>query len=233
MWNYYEMFRLPTYGLDELKHRLRVEGTEHAEELLRAGRSAIFVFPHIGNLELLMQIPVLYPQYRFFILVERMGDERLFRLMHGLRSSQGLQVVAATEVMRITRLLRDGWSLILAGDFDSTGSGIVVDFFGAPARMPDGAVRLSRSTTAPLIIVNGWRDPTDPTDPTRAGQVRSWVPPSHPLRLLPPLQLPRTNDPREDARRGVEVVIKRLEPFIAAHLDQWLAFHPFWTEVTN
>ncbi len=230
MWNYYEMFRLPAYSPTELRRRLHVQGAEYAEEVLRGGKSAIVVFPHIGNLEMLMQIPLLYPQYRLFTLVERMEDDRVFHLMHRLRSSQGLRIVAATEVTRIVRLLRDGWSLILAGDLDSTGSGIVVDFFGAPARMPDGAVRLSRATGAPVIVAYGWRVPTDPV---RASRGQRWVRPRHYLRILSPIQPARTTDARADSRCGVEELITTLEPLITSHLDQWLAVHPFWTEVTN
>lgn len=229
LWNYYEMFHLPTYSREELRCRLHVQGAEHAEEVLRQGGSAILVFPHIGNLEMLLQVAVQYPQYHLFALVERMQNDRVFHLMRRLRGSQGLRIVAATDVVRITRLLRDGWSVILAGDFDSTGSGIMVDFFGEPARMPDGAVRLARSTGAPLLVAYGWRDPTDPV---RASKGRQWVRPRHHLQIMPPEPMSRTADPRADAQRGVERLLRTLEPLIAAHLDQWLAVHPFWAEET-
>jgi len=191
------------------------------------GTIGILVFPHIGNLEILMQIPLLYPEYRFVAIVERMADDQVFRLMRDLRASQGMQVAAATETLRVVRLLKQGWNLVVAGDFDSTGSGILVDFFGAPARMPDGAVRLALHTGAPLLIGFGWRETSWPA---RTSRWRNPARPRYHVRILPPVELARTDNARADARRGVEEVIKRMEPIIAAHLDQWLAFHHFWPE---
>jgi len=230
LWNYYEMFRLPAGSLSDLTGRTRLEGVERAHAVMGQGRSAILVFPHIGNLEVLGQIPLFYPEYRFVGLVERMKDDSVFGLMKDLRASQGLQVVAATEMLRIRRLLDQGWNLILAGDFDSTGSGILVDFFGAPARMPDGAVRLALRTGAPLLIGYGWREPADPCHP---GNHRRFERPRYRGCILPPVQLTSTGDSKADARRGVQEVVRILEPIIASHLDQWLAFHPFWPEMAR
>jgi KDO2-lipid IV(A) lauroyltransferase len=188
----------------------------------------VFVFPHIGNLEVLMQIPLLYPQYRFVMLVERMRDDHLHRLMNSLRASQGLQLAASNEMLKVMRLLKQGWNLALAGDFDSTGSGLVVDFMGAPARMPDGAVRLALRTGSPLLIAYGWRELVRAS--RGAGRRRARARARFRLCITPPVALARSGDVGADVRRGVEEVVARLEPLITAHLDQWLAFHPIWQE---
>lgn len=227
LWNYYEMFHMPALSVERLRARIQLEGTEYGESEAGSGRGAIFVFPHIGNLEVLMQIPLLYPQYRFVMLVERMTDDRLFKLMNGLRASQGLQVVATNEMLKIVRLLKQGWNLVLAGDFDSTGSGIIVDFLGAPARMPDGAVRLALRTGLPLLIAYGWQEPADARG---TGKQRPHTQIRFRLCVTQPVHLPRSSDFNSDVRQGVQEVVGRLEPLIAAHLDQWLAFHPIWKE---
>jgi phosphatidylinositol dimannoside acyltransferase len=220
LWNYYEMLHMPEQTVDDLRARIHLEGVAYGEAAVSGPTGAIFVFPHVANLEFLMQIPRLYPQYRFLMLVERMRDDRVFGLMRSLRAAHGVQVVPVSDMLRIMRLFKQGWNLVLAGDLDSTGSGITIEFFGAPARMPDGAVRMALRSGAPLLIVYGWRDLSD------AAQGR----PGYCLRISPPVPLLRTADFQSDVRRGVEEVGKRLEAIIAAHLDQWLAFHPFWIE---
>jgi KDO2-lipid IV(A) lauroyltransferase len=220
LWNYYEMFRWPGLTLADLQARVQVEGVEYGEKAAAGEAGALFVFPHVGNLEVLMQIPLLYPQYRFVVLVERMQDDRLFRLMNGLRATHGLQIAAATEMLRVLRLFRQGWSIVLAGDLDSTHSGVVAQFFGAPARMPDGAVRLALRTGAPLLLVYGCREPG--WGPGNRARFR--------LCITPPVPLVRTGDAQADIRLGVQTLAGRLEALIAAHVDQWLAIHPIWTE---
>src|SRR5262249_38055075 len=85
LWNYYEMFYMPHYRLDELQARITVEGSQHVETACADGKGAVLIFPHTGNLEVLMQVPLLYPHLRFMVLVEHMKDARLLRLMRDLR----------------------------------------------------------------------------------------------------------------------------------------------------
>jgi KDO2-lipid IV(A) lauroyltransferase len=127
-------------------------------------------------------------------------------------------VVPVSDLLRIRRLFKQGWHLVLAGDFDSTGSGISVPFFGAPARMPDGAVQLALRTGAPLLIVSGWRE----RPPVGSGRVRFR------LCVSPPVPLAASGDFRADVQQGVQTLLGQLEPIIAAHLDQWLALRPIW-----
>jgi phosphatidylinositol dimannoside acyltransferase len=109
-------------------------------------------------------------------------------------------------------MLREGWNLILAGDFDSTGTGTVVEFFGRPARMPHGAVKLALRTGAPLLVVEGWRDSMD--DPAGFS-----------VRVSPPLQLDGA-----DLRSGLDQVMRLLERTVASRPEQWLAFRQVWLD---
>jgi KDO2-lipid IV(A) lauroyltransferase len=215
--NYYAMFHMQALSPADIKQRVHVAGMNHLEMACQGGHGGVVVFPHSGNLEMMMQVPLLYPGIKFLVLVEHMEDERLFRLMRRLRMRHGLEIIPATQLLRIVRLLKQGWVALIAGDLDSTHSGIIVNYFGAQARIPDGAVQLALRTGAPLLVAYGWQE---------AG-ARG---PQFQVRILPPLAWPRTGDFPGDVRRGVELVVCQFEKIIAARPGQWLAFHKFWLE---
>jgi phosphatidylinositol dimannoside acyltransferase len=212
LWNYYELFRVPTTRPADISAAASIEGIEQLAQARVTGSGAIIVFGHVGNLEVLAQCALLYPDLRFVVVIEHMPDERIFQLMRRLRASQGLTLIRADEPRRLVNMLRDGWNVILAGDFDSTGTGTVVNFFGRPARMPHGAVKLALRTGAPLMVAQGWRD--DMMQPDQFS-----------VRLSPPLQFDGA-----DLHAGMAQLMSVLEQAVASRPEQWLAFRKVWLD---
>ena len=220
-WNYYELARLPSIELDELR---RAGALESLDRMIRdatkdSHTGAVIVFGHVGNMEVLCQVGVLLPELRLAVVVEHLTDERMFQLVRSLRCSQGLELVQADEPRRIVELLRSGSNLLIAGDFDSTGSGIVVDYFGRPAQMPCGAVKLALRTGAPLLVAEGWRERLDEPQRFRA-------------RLRGPFELTGSANRPEDVRAGVARLVRVLEEGVAARPEQWLAFRRVWQDAS-
>ena len=213
--NYYDLFRLPALSLAQIERLVRIEGWEHVERALAKGRGLIFASAHFGNVDIVAQafvlrgIPVTVP-------AEHLRPEALYRYLCELRGSKGIRLIPVDgPLLELYRALRRGEVVGLAADRDITKSGIVVEFFGAPARLPDGHVQLSLRTGAPLIMGFSRRLP----DNTFVAY------------LEPPLKLETTGDRARDVRTGVEKAAKIMERYIARWPEQWVMTHPLWKEV--
>jgi KDO2-lipid IV(A) lauroyltransferase len=183
-------------------------------------RGAVVAFGHVGNIERASQVAVSASGLRFAVVVERMADERMFQLFRDVRRSSGLELVQADEPRRITQLLDDGCSVVIAADLDTTDRGVHVSFFGKPARMPIGAVKLAMRTGAPLVFAQAWRTSVD-EDPKRFD-----------ARITGPIEMVGSvkNAPEVAANAGR--LIAFVEGAVTEHPEQWLAFRPIWDQQT-
>ncbi|MFQ5813245.1 MAG: lysophospholipid acyltransferase family protein [Anaerolineae bacterium] len=210
--NYYDLFRVPTLSLAEIARLVKIEGWEHVERVLSKGKGLILVTAHFGNTDIVAQvltlreIPVVVP-------AEHLKPEVLFQYICSLRASKGLRLIPIDgPLLGLFRALRRNEAVGLAADRDITESGLVVDFFGAPARLPDGYAQLSLRTGAPIIVGFGQRL----SDNTFVAH------------LEPPLELETTGDRARDVRAGVEKVVAIMERYIGEHPEQWVMSVPLW-----
>lgn len=209
---HYDLFRVERLRSDEIEEMVQVKGWELLEEALAQGKGAIVLSAHMGNVDLVIQltvtrgIPTIAP-------VQRIQPERLFQYTLRLRTSHGLKLIPSDQpMMGLLRTLKQDGIVGLAGDRDATNSGRAMDFFGSPARLPDGAVRLALRTGAPLI----------PAFALRLADNSCLV------QIEPPLELPRTGDEDADLRAGMELAIAVMERYISQHPEQWLLAQPVW-----
>ncbi len=215
--NYYDLFRVPTLSPAEIARLVKVEGWEHVERALSRGKGLIVITAHFGNTDIVAQvlalreIPVVVP-------AEHLEPEVLFQYVCSLRASKGLRLIPVDgPLLELFRALRRNEVVGLAADRDITESGIVVDFFGAPARLPDGYAQLSLRTGAPIIAGFGQRLPDN-----------TFV-----AHFEPSLELEATGDRDHDVRAGVEKVVAIMERYIGEHPDQWVMSVPLWRTTDN
>lgn len=215
--NYYDLFRVPTLSPAEIARLVKVEGWEHVERALSRGKGLIVITAHFGNIDVVAQvlalweIPVVGP-------AEHLKPEALFQYICSLRANKSFRLIPIDgPLFELFRALRRNEIVALAADRDITGSGVVVDFFGAPARLPDGYARLSLRTGAPIIVGFSQRLP----DNTFA------------VYLEPPLELEATGDRDGDARAGVEKVVAIMERYIGKQPEQWVMSAPLWQTVND
>jgi KDO2-lipid IV(A) lauroyltransferase len=153
---WYEIFRLPVLGSDDLVARSDVVGWEHIEAVRAAGRGAILALPHMGNWDqagawLVGQgVP-------FTTVAERLEPAELFDAFVGFRESLGMEVLPltgnASPYPMLRERLRSGGVVCLLADRDLGENGVGVDFFGERARMPAGPAALAMATGAALLPV--------------------------------------------------------------------------------
>jgi KDO2-lipid IV(A) lauroyltransferase len=162
-----EAFRLPTMNQAELAERLdRVFiGAEKFAIAHEGGHGAVVALPHSGNWD--MAGVWLAQNYGTFTTVaERLKPESLYDRFIAYRESLGFEVLPLTggprppmEVLA-ERLVANRFVCLMA-DRDLTRSGVQVDFFGEPTRLPAGPARLAIETGAPLHPAHVYYDGDD------------------------------------------------------------------------
>ena len=157
-----EAFRLPSMNHTQLGRRLDegTYGNQNVEDALAAGRGAVMALPHSGNWDM-AGVWLVQKHGTFTTVAERLKPESLYRRFIDYRESLGFEVLPLTggdrppyEVL-VERLQSNGLVCLMA-ERDLTRSGVPVDFFGEPTRMPAGPAKLALETGAALIPAHCW-----------------------------------------------------------------------------
>ena len=162
-----EAFRLPSMNLTAVAQRLDAVflGADKLAAAHQEGRGAVLALPHSGNWD--MAGVWLAQHYGTFATVaERLKPESLYRRFIDYRESLGFEVFPLSGGERppfevLSERLRDNVFVCLMADRDLTRSGVEVDFFGEPSRMPAGPAKLAIDTGAPLHPVHVHYDGDD------------------------------------------------------------------------
>jgi KDO2-lipid IV(A) lauroyltransferase len=162
-----EAFRLPSMDLPALADRLDkvFVGAEHFAAAHAAGRGAVMALPHSGNWD--MAGVWLAQNYGTFATVaERLKPESLYDRFIEFREGLGFEVLPLTGGDRppsevLAERLRQNTFVCLMADRDLTRSGVPVEFYGEPTRMPAGPAKLAIETGAPLHPAHIYYDGAD------------------------------------------------------------------------
>jgi lauroyl/myristoyl acyltransferase len=210
--NYYDLFRVPSLSDQQIEHLVTVHGLEHLDEALAAGKGLIGVTAHFGNLDVVAQAFALR-KYPITVVAEHLKPERLYQYVASLRASKGIKLIPIDSFLRpIFRALRNNELVGLAADRNLIEAGTLIDFFGAPALLPDGHVQLALRTGAKLGLFFSLRRPDN----------------HYEAFVEPPLELENTGDLERDTRAGMAKVVAVLEKYIGQHPEQWVMFQPVW-----
>ncbi|MFN8031845.1 MAG: phosphatidylinositol mannoside acyltransferase [Mycobacterium sp.] len=172
-----EAFRLPTMDLDAVAHRLDqvVIGAEHVEAAYAVGKGVVLALPHSGNWDM-AGVWLVHHSGTFTTVAERLKPESLYRRFLDYRESLGFEVLplnggaagaatsdkgerSAYEVL--AERLRANRAVCLMAERDLTRSGVQVDLFGEPTRMPAGPAKLAIDTGAALLPTHVYYDGED------------------------------------------------------------------------
>ena len=209
-----EAFMLPWADHAALVGRLdgAMEGIEHLNDALAAGRGVVVALPHSGNWDM-AGLWFVGHHGAFSTVVERLAPEALYQRFVDYRASLGFDIVpltgAGSPTPRLLRQLRAGGVVCLLADRDLTGAGMAVEFFGAAARMPLGPARLAAATGATLLVAGCWFTPD------------GWG-----IRFHPPVPVPD----RSAVPQATQTVAGYFATDIAAHPQDWHMLQPLWTE---
>jgi KDO2-lipid IV(A) lauroyltransferase len=212
--NYFDLLRSHAMTPGKIRAQLAgVEGMEHLQNAMAEGKGVIAGSAHFGSWDMVLQLAAVHLQTEVVVPNERLKPEKLFQYVMALRKSQGIDMVPIDTAPRmLIKALKAGHIAGLAFDRDITKTGPVVNFFGKPAQMPDGAVQLALKYGSPVIIGFSVRQKDN----------RSYV------YVEPPLKFVKTGNMETDICRGVQKMAAIMENYIRRYPDQWLVFQPFW-----
>ena len=216
--NYYDLLRLRSVDRETVLDDVQIDGLEHVESALGAGRGAIIVSGHIGNFSVMARLPAALG-LRAALIAERVEPPSLFHYMARLRSAMGIEVIppGSSTLRRVISLLKEDGILLLAADRDVTGQGHAVLLFGERTTLPAGPVVLAMKTGAALI----------PAYTLRTAPHHSTV------KIKPELALRRTGEWEEDIRVNMEMLARQLERMIKRDPGQWAVLQRVWPPTTS
>jgi KDO2-lipid IV(A) lauroyltransferase len=121
-------------------------------DAVAAGNGAIVTLPHCGNYDHAAAY-FCARGAKIVTVAEHLKPEKLFKKFMQYRADFGMEALPldGRVIPTLMQRIRSGCVIALAADRDLSKSGINVNFFGGPARMPAGPALLAIRTGAPLI----------------------------------------------------------------------------------
>lgn len=207
-----EAFRLPTMNLPKLAREIDAtfQGADNLGAALAAGRGAVCALPHSGNWDM-AGVWLAQTHGTFTTVAERLKPESLYKRFISYRESLGFEVLPSSGGERppfevLCERLRDNRVVCLMAERDLTRTGVQVDFFGEPTRMPAGPAKLAIETGAALLPSHCWFS----DDGSRV-----WI--QSPLDCS-----------SGDVQAITQLLADHFEKNIAAHPEDWHMMQPQW-----
>ncbi|HZS79662.1 MAG TPA: lysophospholipid acyltransferase family protein [Ktedonobacteraceae bacterium] len=217
--NYLEALYLPHLKAEAILRSMPyIEGIEHLEAALAQGKGVILFSAHFGPFDYIAQW-FAAKGYSITIPVEHLQDERMLALVLKLRRALGVQFTplgGSAPLRTMISALRKNQLVVLTTDRGVQGEYVEVPFFGAPARLPAGAVTLAQRTGAILLGAFGWRESS-----TRYGG-----------RFIP-VTLALPEEERANSELLQRKIVEAMEEVIRTRPDQWAVFFPIWNEAAT
>jgi len=191
----------------EIVSRVALEGEEHLQRALAAGKGVIALSAHLGNFPMI-GARLAATGYSFSVVVKHPGDRRFARLINDYRAQLGIKTISAkprSEAVRgILKALRgNGIVLVIADEFKSEG--IEVDFFGRRSPVPRGPATIALRTGAATLPMFATRDDR--------GRLT--------LSIGPRIELIDRGDREQNVAANTALFTQYLEAAVRRHPDQW------------
>jgi KDO2-lipid IV(A) lauroyltransferase len=208
-----DTFRFPDWSSQRVTETVSVTNEHLLMEAITAKTGVIVALPHAGNWDhagayfCAKGVPLV-------TVAERLKPEKLFLKFLSYRESMGMEVLPldGRVLDTLADRLRDGALVALVADRDLSRSGIEVDFFGAPARMPAGPALLAIRTQAPLITAFvSYSDAGVDID-------------------FKNVLLPTAGSEREMVQEIVQMAAVHFEDGISQHPQDWHMLQRIWTD---
>ena len=207
-----EAFRLPAMDHRALARKLDKTflGADIIDAGVAAGRGVVLALPHSGNWDM-AGVWLVQTRGTFTTVAERLQPESLYNRFIAYRESLGFEVLPLSGGNQppfdvLCERLRDGGVVCLMAERDLTRTGVEVDFFGEPTRMPAGPAKLAIETGAALSPAYSWYQGD-----------------GCPIRVHPPLDCSSG-----DVGAITQALADQFATNIAAHPEDWHMLQPQW-----
>jgi len=208
-----DTFRFSDWSAKRVRETVTVTNEHLLIDAIAAKTGVIVSLPHAGNWDhagayfCAKGIPLV-------TVAERLKPEKLFLKFLEYRQNMGMEVLPldGRVLATLAQRLRQGALVALVADRDLSRSGINVDFFGGPSRMPAGPALLALKTNAPLI--------TAFVSYTETGIHIDF-------KLI---VLPSAGSEAEKVAEIVQMTAKHFEEGISVHPEDWHMLQRIWTD---
>lgn len=202
-----DFMKSPSRTDEEVLSNATVNGFEHLDAALAAGKGAMLITGHLGNWERAAHI-VAARGYKLSVVARDANDTDLNRHVLKIRQAHGVEVLSRGHAARaILKKLKANEIIAILPDQNS--GDIFIPFFGKPCGTVTGPSSIFEKTGAPMLLVT--------TERIAPGQYR--------LDIHPPLEPVEGYDVVEGMTRAIN---NALEAQIRRVPDQWLWFHDRW-----
>jgi len=208
-----DTFRFPDWSKEKILETVSVTNEHLLVNAIEDKTGVIVCLPHAGNWDHAGAY-FCAKGIRLVTVAERLKPEKLFLKFLQYRQNMGMEVLPldGNVISTLTQRLNDGALVALVSDRDLSKSGIDVEFFNGPARMPAGPAILALDTKAPLV--------TAFVSYTESGIHVDF---KH-------VVLPSTGPREEKVKEIVQMSARHFEDGIREHPEDWHMLQRIWID---
>lgn len=195
-----------------IKKNVRIENLNFVQQGLAKEKGVIITTAHMGNWEL-AAIAVALLGYPIGVAVLPHRHKKVDNFFNSQREKKGVIVMPLGKAARLClKLLNENKMIALVGDRVFNSKGVLIDFFGLPTYLPEGAATLSLKTGAPIIPAFLLRNPDD----------------TFRFVFEKPIEIRPSGDKHKDLMHLMSESKLIIEDYIRRYPEQWFMFRKFW-----
>jgi KDO2-lipid IV(A) lauroyltransferase len=208
-----DTFRFPDWSVARVRSTVTVTNEHLLIDAIAAKTGVIVSLPHAGNWDHAGAY-FCAQGIHLVTVAERLKPEKLFLKFLGYRQAMGMEVLPldGRVLATLAQRLRQGALVALVADRDLSRTGIDVEFFGGPSRMPAGPALLALKTSAPLITAF-------------VSYTESGIHVDFKL-----IVLPSEGNEKEKVSKIVQMTAKNFQEGISEHPADWHMLQRIWTD---
>ena len=209
-----EFLRIPKMDVETFKKKVKIEGMEEVQKILKNGKGILLLLSHLGNWELMGLMSKVLGDPIAVIARPIKKNKWVNDMVAEVRKEAGLEVIPTQKASQkvICALSKNRLVGILIDQRAKKSEGVWVDFFGEKAPSTPALAVLAMRTGAPVLPVfmirNGYR--------------------KHRLLIKEPLQLVNTGNIKKDVETNTQLMNHALESIVRQYPDQWFWVHRRW-----
>ena len=208
-----DTFRIQDWSPERVQSTVTLAHENLLLEPMQQGRGVVIALPHSGNWDhagayfCSLGIPLV-------TVAERLKPEALFQRFLRYRESMGFEVLSidSRSFATLVKRAKEKRLIALVADRDLSASGVDVDFFGFPSRMPAGPALLAIKTGIPLVVAH--------VSYTEVGIHIAFT----------AVDVADTGSESERVSQTVQRMADLFEKGIAAHPEDWHMLQRIWTD---
>lgn len=215
LYDYYHHLTRPKEVLAKVDFSAQL--LEHIKTNRATGQGMLLVLPHTGNFDIAGM--ALAKSGLSFQVLSYPHPPGGYKLQNKIREFTGVETTPMSfqALHAAGERLRQGGIVITGIDRPLPDGNYKPRFFGRPAGLPVGHVRMALKTSVPVIVI----------------AVKNLPNHRYLLDASEPIPMRQYPDRTSEIERNAETILQQAEKFIRSAPQQWLMFYPVWPEILN